>query len=57
LQDTHAIGVSENLLRLLVIAVSDVAQTEEKFEWILRVDLSYAPFDFFLDFGFPLFPM
>ncbi|CRK36922.1 hypothetical protein BN1708_007250 [Verticillium longisporum] len=49
LEDTHAKGVSENLLSLLVVDVADVVQGDEGFEGVHVVGLTDAALHLFLD--------
>lgn len=57
LKDTHAVGVSENLLCLLVVGVPNVGDGNKELEGILLVDLTDATFDIPLDLGFALLAM
>jgi hypothetical protein len=50
LQDAYAKGVSQNLLRLFVVGVSDVVEGDEELERILGVCFSDASLDFLFDF-------
>lgn len=54
LENTHAVGVSENLLGLLVVGVTDVGDRDEQLEGILLVDLANATLDITLDLGLAL---
>lgn len=54
LQNAHAVGVSENLLRLLVVNIADVLGRDEELEGVLVVDITDSTLDLLLDFLFSL---
>lgn len=49
LEHTHAIRVTENLLRLLIVGVSDVGDGHKQFKWVLGVGFSDTSFNILLD--------
>lgn len=54
LEDAHAVSVSENLLGLLVVSVTDVGDRDEQLKGILLVDFADATLDIALDLGLAL---
>lgn len=48
LQDTHAERVSQDLVRLVVVAVADVGGGDEELERVVLVQVQRACFDFLL---------
>lgn len=48
LQDTHAERVSQDLVRLVVVAVADVGGGDEELERVVLVQVQRARFDFLL---------
>ena len=57
LQDTHAEGVSQDLVCLVVVAVSDVGCSDEEFKWVILVQIQRASFDLFLQMSHALLPI
>jgi hypothetical protein len=57
LEDAHAVCVTENLLRLLVVNISDVLCRDEKFERVFGIDVANAALDFALDLLLALLPV
>jgi hypothetical protein len=49
LQNTHAEGLTKNLVRLFVVGVSDIVERDEEFERIVFVDFSDTALDFLFD--------
>lgn len=54
LQNTHAIGVSQDLVRFIVVTVSDVGCSNEKLKRIILVQVQRACFDLLLQLSHPL---
>lgn len=48
LQDTHAEGVSQDLVRLIVVTVADVGGSDEELERVVLIQVQCAGFDFLL---------
>jgi hypothetical protein len=57
LQYAHPIGISKNLVRLLVVYITDVVEGNEKFERVFGIGFSYASFDFLLNLVLALLPV
>jgi hypothetical protein len=49
LEDAYAVCVTENLLRLLIVNISNVLRRDEKFERIFGIDVANAALDLALD--------
>lgn len=52
MQDTHPVGVSEDLLSLFIVDIADVREGDEELEWVFGVGFPDAALDFLLDLGF-----
>ena len=57
LEDAYAVCVTENLLRLLVVNISNVLCRDEKFERIFGIDVANAALDLALDLLLALLPV
>lgn len=49
LENTHAVGVTEDLVRLIVVAVADVCSSDEELEWIIIANVHHSSFDLLLE--------
>lgn len=57
MKNTHAVGVTENLLCLFVVAVSNVCYSYKEFKWILSIGFTNALLDLSLDLCLTLLAM
>lgn len=57
MQNTHAEGVSQDLVCLIVVTVSDAGCSNKQFKWIILIQIQCASFDFLLELPHALFPI
>lgn len=57
LQDTHAEGISQDLVCLIVVTVSDAGCGNEQFKWVVLIQIQCASFYFLLQLPHALFPI
>lgn len=57
LQDTHAEGVSQDLVCLIVVTVSDAGCSYEQLKWVILIQIQGASFYFLLQLPHALFPI
>lgn len=57
LQDAHAVGVSQDLVCLVVVTVSDVGCSDEEFKRVVLIQIQCASFDLLLKLSHTLLPI
>lgn len=57
LQDTHAEGISQDLVRLIVVTVSDAGRSNEQLKWVVLIQIQRARFYFLLQLSHALLPI
>lgn len=57
LENAHSIRVSQNFMRLCIIAVANICRSNEELERIVLVYIYFARLDLLLQVTHPLFPM
>lgn len=57
LQDTHAKGVSQDLVRLIVVTVSDAGCSNEQFKRVILIQIQRASFYFLLQLPHAFLPI
>lgn len=57
LQDAHAEGVSQDLVRLVVVTVTDVGRSNEEFKRVILVQIQCASFYFLLQLPHAFLPI
>lgn len=57
MQDAHAEGVSQDLVRLVVVAVADVGRSNEELKRVILIQVECASFDLLLQLPHALLPI
>lgn len=57
LQDAHAVGVSQDLVCLVVVTIADVGRSDEEFKRVVLIQIQRASLDLLLQLPHALLPI